>query len=171
MKTWLTKWKISNALDDRQSLSPAIKRAVAQSEELRRFAETAAGVDQALKNPRPTTETPASLHAAVMRAVRNAEPEPTFDWQKFWPRLLPATAVALLVLLGIFGASHFFRPTTVVSQPAESSSLDIASSALETGGTFVRAMPAATLSPLNDEMRRLRRDLDGTKKFILASLP
>jgi hypothetical protein len=171
MKAWLVKFKISNALDDRQPLPPAVKQAVAQSEELRRFAETAAGVDQALKNSRPATETPASLHAAVMHAVRNAETEPAFNWPKLWPRLLPATAVALLVLLGIFGASHFSRQTATVSQPAESSSLDIASSALETGGTLVRAMPGVTLSPLNDEMRRLHRDLDGTKKFLLASLP
>ncbi len=82
MKTWFTKWKISNALDDRQPLPPAVKRAVAQSEELRRFAETAADVDQALKNSRPATETPASLHAAVMRAVRNAGPAPAFDRPK-----------------------------------------------------------------------------------------
>ena len=171
MKTWLTKFRISNALDNRKSLPPAVERAVAQSEELRRFAEIAADLDQALKNSRPVPETSASLHAAIMRAVRTAEPEPAYDWQKIWPRLIPATALALLVLLGIFGASNYFRQPAAILQPAELSSLAVASSVLETGGQLIHEMPDAALSPLSDEMQRLNRDLDGAKKFLLASLP
>ena len=171
MKTWLTKFRISNALDNRKSLPPAVERAVAQSEELRRFAEIAADLDQALKNSRPVPETSASLHAAIMRAVRAAEPEPAYDWQKIWPRLIPATALALLVLLGIFGASNYSRQPAAILQPAELSSLAVASSVLETGGQLIREMPDAALSPLSDEMQRLNRDLDGAKKFLLASLP
>ena len=171
MKTWLTKFRISNALDNRKSLPPAVERAVAQSEELRRFAEIAADLDQALKNSRPVPETSASQHAAIMRAVRTAEPEPAYDWQKIWPRLIPATALALLVLLGIFGASNYSRQPAAILQPAELSSLAVASSVLETGGKLIHEMPDAALSPLSDEMQRLNRDLDGAKKFLLASLP
>ena len=171
MKTWLTKFRISNALDNRKSLPPAVERAVAQSEELRRFAEIAADLDQALKNSRPVPEISASLHAAIMRAVRAAEPEPAYDWQKIWPRLIPATALALLVLLGIFGASDFSRQPAAILQPAELSSLAVASSVLETGGQLIHEMPDAALSPLNEEMQRLNRDLDGAKNFLLASLP
>ena len=171
MKTWLTKFRISNALDNRKSLPPAVERAVAQSEELRRFAEIAADVDQALKNSRPVPEISASLHAAIMRAVRAAEPEPAYDWQKIWPRLIPATALALLVLLGIFGASNYSRQRAAILQPTELSSLAVASSVLETGGQLIQEMPDAALSPLSDEMQRLNRDLDGAKKFLLASLP
>ncbi len=171
MKTWLAKYRISNALDDRKPLPPSIEQAMAQSEELRNFADTTTGLDQALKNSRPELEAPVSLHAAIMRAVQAAEPEPAFDWQKIWPRLIPTAAIALLVLLGIFGAEHFYHPTTAVPQPAESPIFTAASSALETGGALVRAVPRAALSPLNEEIRRLNRDLDGTKKLILASLP
>ena len=171
MKTWLTKFRISNALDNRKSLPPAVERAVAQSEELRRFAEIAADLDQALKNSRPVPETSASLHAAIMRAVRTAEPEPAYHWQKIWPRLIPATALALLVLLGIFGASNYSRQPAAILQPAELSSLAVASSVLETGGQLIQEMPDAALSPLNEEMQQLNRDLDGAKKFLLASLP
>jgi hypothetical protein len=171
MKKWLAKFRISNALDDRKPLPPAVERAVARSEELRRFAETTAGLDQALKNFRREPEYPASLHAAIMHAVRAAEPEPTFGWQNLSPRLLPAMAIAILVSLGIWGGGHFFHPTKMVSPPAESSALATASSALETGDTLVRIVPGATLSPLNEEMLKLNRDLDGTKKFLLASLP
>ena len=171
MKTWLTKFRISNALDNRKSLPPAVERAVAQSEELRCFAEIAADLDQALKNSRPEPETSASLHAAIMRAVRAAEPEPAYDWQKIWPRLIPAAALALLVLLGIFGASDYSRQPAAILQPAELSSLAVASSVLETGGQLIHEMPDAALSPLNEEMQRLNRDLDGAKNFLLASLP
>ena len=171
MKTWLTKFRISNALDNRKSLPPAVESAVAQSEEVRRFAEIAADLDQALKNSRPAPQTAAPLHAAIMRAVWAAEPEPADDWQKIWPRLIPATTLALLVLLGIFGASNFFRHPATILQPAELSSLAVASSVMETGGKLVREMPDAALSPLSEEMQRLNLDLASAQKFLLASLP
>lgn len=171
MKTWLAKLRISNALDDRKPLPPALERAVAQSEELRRFANDSASLDRALKNSRPGPESSASLHSAIMRAVRSAEPEPAFDWQKIWPRLIPAAALTLLVVLGIFGATHFSRERAARSQPVGPSSFADASSALETGGRLVRAMPDAALSPLNDEMLRLNRDLADAQEFLLASLP
>jgi len=171
MKTWLAKYRISNALDDRKPLPPSVEQAVAQSEELRRFTETTTRLDQALKNSRPGLEAPVSLHAAIMQAVQAAKPEPAFGWQKLRPRLIPTTAITLLVLLGVFGAGHFHHPPTAVPQPAESPTFAVAGSVLETSGALVRAVPRAALSPLNEEIRRLNRDLDGTKKFILASLP
>ena len=171
MKTWLARWKISTALDDRKPLPPAVERAVAESEELRRFADNSADLDRALKKSQPEPETSTTLHAAIMRAVRSAEPARTFDWQKIWPRLIPAAGLTLLVVLGIFGASHFSREPTAVSPPLGRPSLADASSALETGGRLVREMPDAALSPLNEEMRRLDRDLSNVQKFLLASLP
>ena len=171
MKTWLTKLRISNALDDRKPLPPALERSVAQSQELRRFVDDSAGLDRALKNSRPAPETSASLHAAIMRAVRSAECEPAFHWQTIWPRLIPAAGLTLLVVLGIFGASHFSREPAAVSPPVGRPSLADASSALETGGRLVREMPDAVLSPLNEEMRRLDRDLSDVQNFLLASLP
>ena len=171
MKTWLTKLKISNALDDRKPLPPDVERAVAESAELRRFADNSADLDRAFKKSRPAPQTSARLHATIMRAVRSAESAPAFDWQKIWPRLIPATALALLVLLGVFGASHFSRQPTVVLQPVGMSSLADASSALEMSGKLVRELPDAALSPLNDEMLRLNRDLTSVQNFLLASLP
>lgn len=171
MKTLLTKWKISNTLDGRKPLPPAVERSVAQSEELRRFAKNSADLDRAFKKSRPEPQTSAGLHAAIMRAVRAAEPTAAFDWQALWPRLVPATVLALLVVLGIFGATHFSRERAARSQPVGPSSFADASSAVETGGKLVRELPEAALSPLNDEMLRLNRDLANAQEFLLASLP
>ena len=171
MKTWLTKWRISNALDKRKPLPPAVERALAESAELRRFAANAAAVDQALAKTRPEPTDPASLHAAIMRAVRSAETSEPSGWQNFWPRLIPASALTLLILLSVFGVQHFSRPPAATSPVTETSSLAIASSALETGGNLVRAMPGVALSPLSDEMIRLNRDLTNAQNYLLASLP
>ena len=171
MKTWLTKFKISNALDDRKPLSPAIQRAMAQSEDLRGFAEKSVALDQALKNSRPAPEASASLHASILRAVRAAEPTPVFSWQIFWPRLIPVSALAVLVFIGVFAANNFSRHPDAGSKHVESSSMAAASSALELGGTLMREMPDAALSPLSEEMQRLNLDLASAQKFLLASLP
>ena len=180
MKTWLTKFRISNALDDRKPLSPAVQRALAKSEELRRFAENSAALDQALENSRPEPEAPASLHASILRAVRTAAHRPEDgEWRMkngrgeghppffiFHPRSLVAASI---FMLGIFAAIHFSRhPNT---GHIESSSLAAASSALDLGGKLVREMPDAALSPLSDEMQRLNLDLASAQKFLLASLP
>jgi hypothetical protein len=171
MKTWLTKWRISNALDERKPLPPAVERAMAGSAELRRFAVNAATVDQALTKTRHQPTAPASLHAAIMRAVRSSGSSDHSGWQNFWPRLIPASALTLLILLSVFGVHWFSRPPANLSPVAEASSLAMASSALEIGGNLVRAMPGEALSPLSDEMIRLNRDLTNAQNFLLASLP
>ena len=171
MKTWLTKFRISNTLDTGKPWPPAVQRAVAQSEELRHFAENAAALHQALKNSQPEPTVSASLHTSIMRAVRTAESSPVFSWQDSWPRLIAAPTLALLVLLGVAAAIHFSRPPGAGSGHSESSSLAAASSALDLGGKLVREMPDAALSPLSEEMQRLNLDLASAQKFLLASLP
>lgn len=171
MKTWLSKWKISNALDNRKPLSPAMECAVAESEELRSFAERSAELDRALKNSRRDFETSMELHAGIMRAARAAEPDAVSSRQTFWPRLIPATALVLLVFFGVFAANHFFRERATVSKRIDMSSLADASSAIELSGKLASELPDAALSPLNDEGLRLKYDLANAKKFLLASLP
>ena len=171
MKTWLTKFRISNTLDTGKPWPPAVQRAVAQSEELRHFAENAAALHQALKNSQPEPAVSASLHTSIMRAVRTAEPTPVFSWQIFWPRLIPVSALVVLVFIGVFAVNNFSRHPDAGSKHVESSSLAAASSALDLGGKLVREMPDAALSPLSDEMQRLNHNLASAQKFLLASLP
>ena len=65
------------------------------------------------------------------------------------------------------------RPVNVPGRGSDSASQSLAAaqSALEMGGQMARAMPAAMVSPLTDELNRVNRDLTNTANFLLASLP
>ena len=174
MKTWFIKLRISNALDEGKPLPQSIKRAMANSAELRRFAENTAALDETLKNTRPAPAAPAGLHAAILRAVRSAESVERAEssgWEKFRQRLIPVSALGLLMILGLLGTDRFYRQPAVVAPPASSSSFALASTTLETGDELVQAAPTAALAPLSDEMRRLDRDVTNAQNYLLASLP
>jgi len=168
MNTWLTKWRISNAMDDRGSFPPAVKIALAQSAELRQFAADAAALELALTHARPGPATSPALHASIMRAVQFAEPVRSFAWPEYRSRLMPAAALALLLLLSMFSVWRFTKPSEVI---APSSSMAVAGTALDTGCQLVRAMPDTALSPLTNERQWLDRDLVSAQEFLLASLP
>jgi len=171
MKFWLTKFRISNALNDRIPLPPAIGRAVDRSEELRRFTEHCQTLDHALKNQLPEPGASAPLHASIMRAVRATGPVPVAENQHVWPGWIPISSLAAVVVLSLLLAIQFFHPPESKVERAGSPPLAAASSALELGGSLVCEAPATALSPLSDEMRRLDRDLANTGHFLLASLP
>ena len=171
MKTWLAKFRISIALDDQKPVPPSVKRATAQSETLRRFADDSARLDRALKNSKPETEVPEGLHNSIMQAVRSAESAPVFGWGKIWPRLIPTSAIAAFVALAIFAINRSSNELNVVSQSANSSALADASSAVEISGRLMRDIPDAALSSLNDEMVRLNRDLIVAQECLVACLP
>jgi hypothetical protein len=171
MKTWLTKWRISSAVDDRRPLPPGVAPLLAQSGELRDFVEKTAALELALRDSRPVPVTSPGLHASIMRAVQSAEPARAFAWPEFRARLLPAAALALLLGLSLFGAGQFAKPSWVIAHPVGSPSLAAAGSAVEISGQLMYALPAAALSPLNHERQSLNRDLASAQAFLLASLP
>ena len=171
MKTWLKKFRISNALNDRRPLPPALTRGITQSEELRRFEESSHTLEQALKNQLPSNAANPPLHAAIMRAVRTAGQTPAAENQFAWPRWMPVAATALLVLGGAVLTFEFSRQPSPALPPVELPTLASASSALDSVGSLVRAAPAAAMSPWLDEMQRLDRDLVNTKRLLFASVP
>jgi len=171
MKSWLTKFKISNALNERKPMPPAVAQAIARSVELRRFVENSNALDHALKVRLPKSGASAPVHASIMRAVRAAGHAPVAETQSLWPRWIPVSVPILLVLLGGFLAIEFFQNPNNRIQPGNSHGLAAASSALELGGNLVREAPAIALAPLSEEMQRLDRDLVNTKEFLLACLP
>lgn len=168
MKTWLAKWRISNALDEGKPLAPDLELAATKSAELREFVENAATVERALKNFRPVPSAPPTLHASIMRAVQSAETVRAFAWPAWRLRL---AALGLLVGASFLGVNWFLKSTPAVPQLDEPSVLARAGSVLEMSDTFVRAVPMVALSPLNEERLRLERDLAGTQEFLLTSLP
>src|ERR1051325_11040207 len=116
MKKWLARFGISTALDreppSAQAETEQMKQSVAMHE-----------LDARLQASLPSQPLPPGLHAGIMRAVRRAdarrtEPTPSLLW-----RWLPASALAIGLVVAFFWA--FTRP------PHDSQSLNVAATALE----------------------------------------
>jgi len=147
-----------------------VQKAVARSPELRQFADQVLAVDRALANPVPAAA-PEHLHAGIMRAVRSAGPAPESGWNLWRARLLPAAALALLLVPAVFETARSSRPPVRAVMPDKGASLELASATLEDGGDWVRAAPQAVLEPLTTEMRGLDQDLTKARDFLLAAVP
>jgi hypothetical protein len=140
MKIWLTKLKISHALDDRKPLPPAAQPAVVRSTDLRQFTENVLAVDRALKKTIPAPA-PENLHAGIMRAVRSAGAVPDSGWNIWRARFIPATALALLLLLAVFGMVWSSRQPASAAVSDKSASLAFASATLDAGSANGCAPP------------------------------
>jgi hypothetical protein len=171
MKSWLMKFKISNALDKRQPPSPAVERATVESDELRRFAGNCRAVEHALKTQLTRPEESQELHDSIMRAVRNAQPERVPVERLTWPSWIPAASLGLVIFLALLFASQLLPGSHGKLQPANSPSLAAAGSAIELGGNLVHEAPDIVMAPLSEEMRKLDDNLAAAKTFLLASLP
>jgi hypothetical protein len=163
MKTWLAKFKISNALNHRHAPPMDAEACPTKSAAVRHFSQQAAALDQLLKNSPPAPPVSAAQHAAIMRAVRAIEIAPKFSWPKV---LIPAAAITLVIFVAAIASlrSRYPAPATADSP------LSLATAALQSGDTFAQSFPAAT-QPLADEMTLLHRDATNAQDFILASLP
>jgi hypothetical protein len=163
MKSWLTKFRISAALDAGRPFPTKLNEEISRSGDLTRFAQRAVAVDSALKGERPWPELPPFLHQRIMHAVegsrtgslRTASPGTVVAWV-----VAPALAVAVLI-----GA--WWR----VQGWAKAKALEPAATALALGSKMPQTAAAKALAPLSDELQRVNRDLEQTKNFLLASLP
>jgi hypothetical protein len=167
MKTWLTKFRIANALGSRRPLPAPLQDAIARDAELRRFADETAAVDEALRTSPPEMKTPVGLHSSIMHAIHSETEELRQPQIIPWLRWLAAPAVTALVLAGFW---LVIRPTGDPKSPAFVP-LAAASTALELPHQIARTVPAGVLAPLSEEMDRVNQDLDRTKQFLIASLP
>lgn len=83
MKSWLTKFRISNALDAGKPLPETLRRKVAADAELERFVDCGEAVGRSLRS---ATIAAPLLHEGIMRAVRVAARReetrraPVFSW-------------------------------------------------------------------------------------------
>ena len=167
MKLWLTKARISAALDAGKKPSAWLRQRVSGSDELRGFEQEMTALDRALKQSVPRPETPPSLHRSIMQAVQATERPAATRPELTVLRWLPAPALAVFVLLAVWLAPR--RPVPPLVQDMQS--LSAATTALDIGGQMARAVPSAVVAPLSDELERLNRDLNNTAQFLLASLP
>ena len=159
MKSWLTKFKISAALDGGKPLSNRLRKVIANTEELHRFEQSALNLESALRASRPAAEAPTFIHDSIMRAVEAASyhaPTPrriSLPW-------LTAPGAAIL-LLGGWWLLH--RPLPGPSHAiANSQPLAVVATALEAGNEMTRSLPVAVVTPLSEELDRVSLDLDHT---------
>jgi len=171
MKLWFAKFKISTTLDAQKSLPPSMQRAVTNSAELRRFADNARELDDALKHP-PLPAAPAGLHQDIMRAVRRADRATARPVGFQWPRWIPATALASVLLLGaLWFTLHQPDGLPTSAGGHTEPSLAGATAALHESSRMVRTTPVAAMEPLMTELSRVQHDLDSATQHLLASLP
>jgi hypothetical protein len=163
MKTWLTRFRFSNALGDANSSRKQMLPRGRQSEEARQFETTMRDLDRQLKAAQPARSMPSDLHDNIMRVVRGASREQ--EWQSaltIWRRL-PAPALVLLVVGGVWWTLSRPQPQ---SEPLRS-----AGAVLEQGRELTLQAPAAVLAPLSKEMESLNRDFRNAVEFLVASVP
>lgn len=168
MKFWLTKVRISAALDAGKQSSAWIRRRVSGSEDLRGFEQELTALDRALSQTAPEPKAPASLHCAIMQAVAEAANGPvTARRERGMLRWAFVPGFVLIVMLGVWWVLH-----NPVQQPRQNAqSLAGVTTALDMSGQMAQTMPSAMVAPLSVELERLNRDLDNTAQFLLASLP
>jgi hypothetical protein len=165
MKSWLIKFRISAALDSGKPLPPALKKALAASEELCRFEERARAVEWALREGKPEPEPVPFLHGAIMRRLTEAQEQASPRAKSRLLLRLAAPAVAVLLVVGLWSALK--RPGPVPPPPSMAS----LGSTLEMGNEMTRSLSAGLLAPLSEELDHVNQDLDTTAAFLLASVP
>ncbi len=166
MKTWFAKFRISSALDTGRPVPESVRCALVGSDELRGFERSVANLDQALREARPESPTPARLHNSIMNAVRAAEPPVTARRPALALRWLAASSLAAVVVIAASWIG--LRPSP---QPVRPSSLAMASTAVEVSSQAPQVVPEAMIAPLSDELERVESDCDGGFQTVLASLP
>ncbi len=178
MKKLLARFMISRSLDTGAPLSSYWRNYVSRSPELTQFEQAARAWDRRLKEAADTPETPAptSLHASIMRAVRENrvsspgaakaesgwDPASVLNWGL-------ATAVLLLVGAALWLAvdpsgRSSGQPNPILAGPAWPAVGPLAEQVTTNG------IAALTL-PLTRQMEGLTRDVHETAQFLLASLP
>ena len=161
MYSWLTKFRISTALDAGKPLPDSLRKKIAADPELERFVKQT----EALGHSRPALPpSDPSMHDTIMRAVRAStrrerpQRAPVLSW---------LTASVALVALALVGALlvrlHGGLPGRQM--------MDQADLVLEMSETMPTNVPSLVMAPLSDEWTRVNHDVRGTAQILLASLP
>ena len=169
MKTLLTKFRLSNALDEKAgALPPPLQAKVDASPELRDFARQTAALGQALRRPPAGPAAEESLHRSIMCAVRAHDGEAR-------PRRAPmgfalAAAFAAVALIGIWLAMR--APLADGSRaPSEAEKKAVEQFVVDFSGQISHPEALAVVAPLSNELASVDHDIRDTTRFILASLP
>jgi len=161
MKSWLSKWRISTALDAGKPLPESLRRKIAADPELERFTKRTQALVQTLRKLPPSGP---PLHDSIMRAVRDAARSkqsrraPVLSW------LAASGVVAALAAACLYVT--YFRAKLPGKQALDGPVL-----VLEMSENMQTSMPSLVMSPLSNEWALVDHDLQDTKQVLLASLP
>jgi hypothetical protein len=169
MENLLTKFRVSNALDDNAGgpLPDALQEKISASPELREFSQRTAALDRALRHPPAAPAPEPALHNSIMRAVRAGatEPAPGFNPLSFGL----ATAAFAIAVIGVWVA---LKPAdSGFPRQSDARSLAAVRSVLDMGGEISRSVPSSVVGPLTNELACVDQDIQDSTKFVLAMLP
>ncbi len=163
MISWLTKYRISSALDANRPLSTKLQRKIERSLEARGFFESATVLGQKLKRP-PAVAGISDLHGSIMHSVRAAAHRAQHVHRGLRLTWLPIPLAAAALALGVWA---------LIPPPAapRDKVLDNAPAALRAGQEFAFQLPTVVTAPLYQEFEQLDTDIRETARFLMASLP
>jgi hypothetical protein len=163
MKTWLSKFRISCALDETGLERGTASLGDREREGLRHYRASVEELDWRLRTARPADSVPVGLHHSIMRSVRRVAGGGGRRPSPVRLRWLPAPALALLIVGGVWWA---------LNRPEDGSqSLVTAAAALEQGRQLTHQAPSAALAPLSQELENLNRDFRKAVEVLIASVP
>jgi hypothetical protein len=170
MKTLLTKFRLSNALDDKPGapVPDSLAQKVKNSSELREFAQSAAALEGALRNSTNVPVVDETLHLSIMRAVRATATQPP-------PRRV-SMGIGLAAALGALAALAMFPALRAPwaggrAKSPDAQQIAVAQVVREIDGALSQPVPARMVAPLSNEWASVDHDIRNTTRFILASLP
>jgi hypothetical protein len=184
MKKLLTRFMISNSLDQGRPLTRFWRKRVLASPEAERFQSAAQEWDRRLKEPVPLDPAvvPPGLHAGIMRAVRESRREKeaeetgplSFGVATFFRYGVAALLLGLLAS-GVWLSTNRLRPRGGLPAAGRERIPAEVASALPTVGPVVEQLATNGVAllrfPMNRQVEDLSRDLRQAAQFLLASLP
>jgi hypothetical protein len=120
------------------------------------------GIGERLRNAAPPAVAPDDLYEDIMLSIRGDSTVPRERSPRSRLLWISAAGFAALVIVALM---FFNRPAR------DSHALQVAAVALQQSESLAQNAPANALSPLNDELESLKRDLNGAVEFVIASVP
>lgn len=160
MKSWLTKFRISDALDSGRPLPESMRRQIAADPDLSHFAHQS----ELLAQTKPETPADSDLHHSIMRAVsassrrpERSRPTPALSWLTASATLAAIVVVTLCV----------DRPAPTPVYPSMGDPLAV----LQMSEEASAKVPAVVMAPLSHELALVNHDVQDTTQILLSSFP
>lgn len=166
MKFFLTKFRISNALDTGKPMPESLRRKINAEPELQRFEQRMQALNRPLQGAPPADT---ELHDSIMSAVHASKREAGHALRACptWQALTASCTVAAMAAVCLWIVHFQSTPSLPLPKP----SLDTPLTVLEMSESMPATMPSMVTAPLSTELERVNNDVQTTKQILLASFP